>query len=138
MAKRELCYKEDVKKNHEKWIGYLDEDMIARLNIAVDKHIPTFTEQDIVKPYLEKLKEQIMGNIERYTLARESHGMGKVEWSDFLIKQNNVIELIDNLLSEQGEIHCDCTDAEIAKSFIEDVSVVEDRLAEQEAAGGEV
>lgn len=37
---------EDVKNNHEKWIGYLDDDMIARLNIAVDKHIPTIIEAD--------------------------------------------------------------------------------------------
>ena len=37
---------EDVKNNHEKWLGYLDEDMIARLNIAVDNHIPTIIEAD--------------------------------------------------------------------------------------------
>lgn len=35
-----------VKENHERWIGYLDEDMITRLNIAVDKHIPTVIEAD--------------------------------------------------------------------------------------------
>lgn len=32
---------DDVKQNHALWIGYLDEDMIARLNIAIDKHVPT-------------------------------------------------------------------------------------------------
>lgn len=37
---------EDVKNNHEKWLGYLDEDMIARLNIAVDNHVKTIIEAD--------------------------------------------------------------------------------------------
>ena len=37
----DLCDKEDVKANHHKWLGYLDEDMITRLNIAVDRHIKT-------------------------------------------------------------------------------------------------
>lgn len=37
---------DDVKENHRRWIGYLDEDMIARLNIAIDKHVPTIIEAD--------------------------------------------------------------------------------------------
>lgn len=37
---------DDVKKNHEKWIGYLDEDMIARLNIAIDNHVKTIIEAE--------------------------------------------------------------------------------------------
>ena len=37
----DLISREAVKENHRKWLGYLDEDMIARLNIAVDKHIPS-------------------------------------------------------------------------------------------------
>ena len=37
---------DDVKENHRRWIGYLDEDMIARLNIAIDKHVPTIVEAD--------------------------------------------------------------------------------------------
>lgn len=37
---------DDVKENHRKWIGYLDEDMIARLNIAIDKYVPTIIEAD--------------------------------------------------------------------------------------------
>lgn len=41
-----LVYADDVKANHERWLGYLDDDMIARLNIAVDKHIRTVIEAD--------------------------------------------------------------------------------------------
>lgn len=39
-----LIYADDVKENLRKWIGYLDSDMIERLNIAIDKHIPTIIE----------------------------------------------------------------------------------------------
>lgn len=65
---------------------------------------PRLTEQDIVKPYLDKLKKQIEQNVERYCLSRESHGMGKVDWNEYLITESKVIELIDNLLSEQERI----------------------------------
>ena len=41
-----LIYAEDVKQNHRRWIGYLDGDMIARLNIAIDKYVPTIIEAD--------------------------------------------------------------------------------------------
>lgn len=41
-----LIFAEDVKENHERWLGYLDGDMIARLNIAIDKHVPTIIEAD--------------------------------------------------------------------------------------------
>ena len=30
-----------VKENHKRWIGYLDDDMIARMNFAIDHHVPT-------------------------------------------------------------------------------------------------
>ncbi len=33
-----------VKENHEKWIGYLDDDMIGRMNFAIDHHVPTVLE----------------------------------------------------------------------------------------------
>lgn len=41
-----LIYANDVKQNHKRWLGYLDEDMIARLNIAIDKYVPTIIEPD--------------------------------------------------------------------------------------------
>jgi hypothetical protein len=36
----------DIKKNNKRWIGYIDEDMIERLDIAIDKQIPTIIEAD--------------------------------------------------------------------------------------------
>lgn len=45
-----------VKENHERWIGYLDDDMIGRMNFAIDHHVPTVltipdnpTNGDIIK-----------------------------------------------------------------------------------------
>ena len=37
---------EDVKDNIRKWRGYLDEDMIGRINFAMDNHIPTIIESN--------------------------------------------------------------------------------------------
>lgn len=30
-----------VKENHKRWIGYLDDDMIGRMNFAIDHHVST-------------------------------------------------------------------------------------------------
>ena len=48
-----LVYAEDVKENNRRFIGYLDEDMIERLNIAIDKHVPTIIEADKETKYME-------------------------------------------------------------------------------------
>lgn len=37
---------EDVKNNIRKWRGYLDEDMMARINFTMDNNIPTIIEAD--------------------------------------------------------------------------------------------
>ena len=37
---------EDVKDNIRKWKGYLDEDMMGRINFAMEHHIPTIIEAD--------------------------------------------------------------------------------------------
>lgn len=37
---------EDVKDNIRKWRGYLDEDMMYRINFAMEHHIPTIIESD--------------------------------------------------------------------------------------------
>lgn len=46
----------------------------------------------------------------------------------------NKLDVIKDILSEEmveSEIHCNCTDAEIAKSFIEDVEAVKDLLPQE-------
>lgn len=103
MAKREFIEKNTIDICGT--IGGRNEfaDCIRDSVKAVIDNAKSVTEQDIVKPYLDKLKEQIEQNVERYCLSRESHGMGKVDWNEYLITESKVIELIDNLLSEQGD-----------------------------------
>lgn len=40
---------------------------------------------------------ELMEKCERVTLARESHGFGRVEWSDYVIKQSDAVDIIKNL-----------------------------------------
>ena len=53
---------------------------------------------------------ELMMKCERYTLARESHGMGHVEWSSDLISVADAMDAISDLPSAQsGIIRCkDC------------------------------
>ena len=56
---------------------------------------------DMRKSVLEDIKTEIQEHTQRYTLARESGGMGQVEWSDYLTKADTVIEIIDKHISEK-------------------------------------
>ena len=47
---------------------------------------------------------ELMMKCERYTLARESHGMGHVEWSSDLISVADAMDAIRGLPSAQPEI----------------------------------
>lgn len=51
--------------------------------------------------YIDKAQAQteLMMNAERYTIAHESGGFGRVEWSDNLIPINKAIEIIRNMPS---------------------------------------
>lgn len=88
MTKRELIAKNDVFELIE------EVENISWVNCfktGVDT-LPTITEEEIVKPYLEKLKTEIAG-LKRFELR------GAVTP---LVNANRVIELIDNLLTEKG------------------------------------
>ena len=37
---------EDVKRNHKRWLGYIDDDMISRMNYTIENHIPILLEAD--------------------------------------------------------------------------------------------
>ena len=86
-----LVYAEDVKENHRKWIGYLDGDMIARLNIAIDKYVPTIieaardslewsgkncVERDVIDRMLEIIDKKYA---EYLTLVRELQNSARIE-----------------------------------------------------------
>ena len=62
----DLISRKAVKENHQKWLGYLDEDMIARLDIAVDKHIPSafegMTNGEVLQAIISGLKPIVLSN----------------------------------------------------------------------------
>lgn len=96
MAKREFITKEQIKKKFP--IMENDFGMVVneRLHKALDE-LPTITEQDIVKPYLDKLKKQAKKNSVRWYVGRVD---GK---SDDVVLLEDLECLVDNLLSEQGD-----------------------------------
>lgn len=70
---------------------------------------------------------ELMIKCERYTLARESHGMGHVEWSSDLISVADAMDAIRDLPSAQPErkkgrwiVYYECPKCgEITKDFTE-------------------
>jgi 3-methyladenine DNA glycosylase AlkD len=97
MTKRELIEKNKVKKLlDEGW----DRGVYPRNDIMC---LPTLTEQEIVNPYLEKLKEQIAKSADKQLKI----AMGTADLNDRYahIRVESAfrqcIAMIDNLLSEQ-------------------------------------
>ena len=54
---------------------------------------------------IEVLKKEIEQNAMRYSLAKESGGLGQVEWSEYLIPIDTVLKIIDSYFSK-GEDKC--------------------------------
>lgn len=54
--------------------------------------------------YIDKAQVQteLMMSAERYTIAHESNGFGKVEWSDNLIPVSKAMEIIINIPSVEA------------------------------------
>lgn len=55
------------------------------------RSFPAITEEEIVKPYLEKLKEQISKSCYKALITDDGN-----------IKESKVLQIIDNLLNEKG------------------------------------
>lgn len=80
-------------------------------------------------PYIDML-DKIRAEITEYAIPDfEYHGCGG---SQKIVELEDVLEIIDKYKAE-SEIHCNCTDKEIAKSFIEDVEAVKDLLPKAES-----
>ncbi len=47
------------------------------------------------EPILDKIKSEIEQLTSRYSISKERGGMGQVEWSDRLIKESDVLQIID-------------------------------------------
>lgn len=52
---------------------------------------------------LDKIKTEIEQTASRYTISRERGAMGQVEWSDRLIKESEVLEVLDKYKAKSEE-----------------------------------
>ena len=55
---------------------------------------------------IDDIKAEIKEHTQRYTLSRESGGMGQVDWSDYLIKTDDVLNIIDKHISKTNCSKC--------------------------------
>ena len=56
------------------------------------------------EPILDKIRADIEQLTSRYSISKERGGMGQVEWSDRLIKESDVLKIIDKYKTEsEGE-----------------------------------
>lgn len=97
MTKRELIEKNKVKKLlDEGW----DRGVYPRNDIMC---LPTLTEQEIVKPYLEKLKEQIAKSADKQLKIAMGTADLNERYAHIRVESafRQCIAMIDNLLSEQ-------------------------------------
>lgn len=49
---------------------------------------------------LQEIRQEIEQTTSRYTIARERGGMGQIEWSDRLIKESDILKIIDTHIKE--------------------------------------
>lgn len=117
MAKREFIETREIVYVNAPIAPILQGDSIHYEDIAFKAQIGrihSFSEQDIVKPYLKKLKEQIVGKsfteevFDEHafnSMYSESVSKDTAECESYIemtiIKMDDVLRLIDNLLSEQ-------------------------------------
>ena len=64
-------------------------EMALMANIAVEM------QEDKLNEVLDKIKAEIEQTTSRYTISRERDAMGQVEWSDRLIKESEILEILD-------------------------------------------
>lgn len=63
--------------------------------------------RDGKKEMLDKIKADIMKIASRYTISRERGAMGQVEWSDRLIKESEILQIIDKYKAESEDTDAD-------------------------------
>lgn len=81
--------------------------------------------------YLEGLNKVIeaMGERELDQNAQQTTYLGLIAMQ--LTTMNDELARMNGSVKSNNEIHCTCTDEEISKSFMEDVSAVEEQLLKQ-------
>ena len=67
---------------------------------AMDRAIELLEQE----PIIDKIRADIEQLTSRYSISKERGGMGIVEWSDRLIKESDVLKIIDKYKTEsEGE-----------------------------------
>lgn len=76
----------------DKFLGYL----------IFSKHIDSLKCEEVKEAVemckvdvLEQIRDEIEQLTSRYSISKERGGMGQVEWSDRLIKESDVLQIID-------------------------------------------
>lgn len=92
----------------EPFIAY--SELTNEIYIVVGKEKYRVTEQAIKavmaikaleqEDIFDKIRAEIEQLTSRYTISRERGGMGQVEWSDMLIKESEVLQIIDKYKAE--------------------------------------
>lgn len=65
----------------------------------IDKAIKALEQE----PVLDKIRAEIEQITSRYSISKERGGMGQVEWSDRLIKESDVLQIIDKFKESEVE-----------------------------------
>ena len=58
---------------------------------------------DKVNAVLEQIRDEIEQLTSRYSISKERGGMGQVEWSDRLIKESDVLQIIDKYIKGENK-----------------------------------
>lgn len=91
MAKRELIDRNNLESTTIVTDDFSDNEVLDVVLMEDVKETPVITEQDIVKPYLEKLKTDIE---KKHTKAKQRG------WVLQMNAYTDCLQMIDNLLSE--------------------------------------
>ena len=90
-------------KHHGRLINASDSDNY-RANRIIDA-ADEYAEEKVtaVDDVLDKVRAEIEQLTSRYSISKERGGMGIVEWSDRLIKESDVLQVIDKYKTESEE-----------------------------------
>lgn len=88
---------EEMIEQLEQAIGLIKQDGKDWLD---DRDIPILEACIKSLTALDKIRAEIEQTTSRYSISRERGGMGQVEWSDNLIKESEVLKIIDKYKAE--------------------------------------
>lgn len=102
MAKRELIDRNDLENTTITTDDYSGNEVLDVVLMEDVKETPVITEQEIVKPYLEKLKEQIAKSADKQLKIAMGTADLNERYAHIRVESafRQCIAMIDNLLSE--------------------------------------